>query len=223
MKVFLVDDSADFLTGLENLLEAAEIEVVGKAESAAQAVAMLRYLTVDIVLMDIQMPGRSGIVATHQIRQLYPSVKVIMMTVSERNEHLFDAIQAGASGYLLKHLTLDRFPEALEEAWRGDTPLSPGIAAKIMAEFARRSRDANTRSPATPGEFLTPREKMILQLVAEGIPYRTIAERLQLSERTIKYSVREIADKLHLQNRAQLLALASRYLGAEAIAAGRIR
>lgn len=211
MKVLLVDDSEHFLIGLQNLLEASEIAVVGTATSAEMALALVRYRHPDVVLMDVMMPGRSGIEATAQIKRLYPSVKVVMMTVSEKDEHLYEAIKAGASGYLLKSVTMDGFAEALENLTRGEAPLSPGLTAKVIAEFARRSHQQHEEKPAFEG-LLTAREMAIVRWAAEGLTYREIAKAMGLSERTIKYNFREIADKLHLENRAQVLAHASRIL-----------
>lgn len=212
MKILLVDDSEHFLIGLQNLLEAADFQVVGTASTAEMALALVRYRHPDVVLMDVQMPGRSGIEATAQIKQYYPSVKVVMMTVSERDEHLFEAIKAGANGYLLKDLTMDGFPEALEALGRGEAPLSPGLTNKVMAEFARRAQKPEEKQKSVPEGLLTPRELVILRWASEGLTYREIAAAMGLSERTIKYNFREIADKLHLENRAQVLAHASRIL-----------
>lgn len=211
MRVLLVDDNRDFLVGLGNLLDAAEIDVVGMANTAEEAIAQARLLHPDVVLMDVQMPGRSGIEATSRIHALFPSIRIVMMTVSDKSSHLFDAIQAGACGYLLKSQTMDHFPESLTALAQGETPLSPGLAGKIMTEFARRANREETVK-VSPLKALTPREKAILQRTAEGLTYKQIAQSLGLSERTIKYNLREIADKLHLQNRSQVLAYASRYL-----------
>jgi DNA-binding NarL/FixJ family response regulator len=214
MKVLLVDDNQDFLTGLGNLLEAAEIDVVGTAHTAKEAVAQARFLCPDVVLMDVMMPGRSGIDATYAIKTFLPSMRVVMMTVSENDAYLFEAIKAGACGYLLKGQTIDNFPEALMALEQGETLLSPGLAAKIMAEFARRAHLSDA-TKVSPQKKLTTRETAILRQAAEGLTYKQIAQSMDLSERTIKYIFREIADKLHLQNRAQVLANANYYLQTE--------
>lgn len=214
MKVLLVDDNATFLMGLRNLLEAAGFQVVGCARNAESALAKIRFLLPDVVLMDVQMPGHSGIEATATIKKFYPSIRIVMMTVSEKEEHLFESIRAGASGFLLKSMAMEDFPDALEQLARGDTPLSAGLIPKIFAEFARVSQ-AKESSHAARQAFdnqLSMRQKNILQLTAFGKTYKDIAQEIGVSERTIKYEVRNIADALRLENRAQVLAYASRYL-----------
>lgn len=214
MKVLLVDDNATFLAGLRNLLEAAGIQVTGTAQNAEMALAQVRFQRPDVVLMDVQMPGRSGIEATIAIRQLYPSVRVVMMTVSEKEQNLFASIRAGASGYLLKSMDMENFPAALEDLARGETPLSDGLMPKILSEFARitSSRETSNLARKSFDSRLSGRQKQILQLTAEGRTYKDIARQIDVSERTVKYEVRNIADVLHLENRAQVLAYASRYL-----------
>ena len=211
MRVLLVDDNALFLEGLQNFLEASEIVVVGTAANAPQAIAQASRLRPEIVLMDVQMPGESGIEATRALKSLHPRTKIVMMTVSESDVHLFDAIAAGASGYLLKGGAMDGFVEALEGLARGESPLSPGLAAKILAEFARRARERVAAKPADPPTAsLTERQNQILRQVAEGRHYKEVGRALGLTEATIKYHMGEITDRLHLENRAQAIAFASR-------------
>ena len=211
MKVLLVDDSALFLEGLRSMLEASDIDVLGVASSAEEAVEQARKLQPEVVLMDVQMPGENGIGATRAIKTLFPQIMIVMMTVSDSDEHLYDAIAAGACGYLVKGLSPDGFLEALVGLGRGETPLSPGLAAKIMAEFARREREAGKPGAPLPSP-LTERQNEILHMVAIGRPYKEIAALLHVAERTIKYHMGEIAGRLHLENRSQVLAYASRYL-----------
>jgi two-component system NarL family response regulator len=211
MNVLLVDDSALFLDGLRSMLEASEIDVLGVALCAEEAIEQARRLHPEVVLMDVQMPGESGIEATRVLKTLFPQIKIVMMTVFDSDEHLFDAIAAGASGYLLKGMSPDGFLEALVGLSRGETPLSPGLAARIMAEFARRQRE--TGKPGAASTYpLSERQIEILRMVAHGHPYKQIAEHLNVSERTIKYHMGEIAGRLHVENRSQVLAYASRYL-----------
>lgn len=211
MKVLLVDDSTLFLDGLRNMLEASEIDVLGVAQCAEDAIEQASTLHPEVVLMDVQMPGENGIEATRVLKTLFPEMKIVMMTVSESDEHLFDAIAAGASGYLLKGMSPDGFLQALEGLSRGETPLSPGLAAKIMAEFARRQQETGKASAAALPQ-LSERQMEILRMVAQGHPYKEIAEHLNVTERTIKYHMGEIAGRLHVRNRSQVLAYASRYL-----------
>lgn len=211
MKVLLVDDNENFLVGLVNLLEASDIEVVGTAHTAEKAIALTRILHPDVVLMDVMMPGRGGIEATRVLRQLFPSVKIVMMTVSERDQHLYEAIDAGAIGYLQKGVSMDELPTALVELTEGEAPMSPGLMGKVLAEFARRSQPLEV-APKLPGRALTLREVNILRRASQGMTYKQIAEQMGLSERTIKYNFREIAEKMQVENRAQVLAQARRFL-----------
>jgi two-component system NarL family response regulator len=207
--VLLVDDNALFLEGLRNMLEASEVVVLGMAANAEEAIEQARALQPEVVLMDVQMPGESGIEATRTLKGLFPEMKIVMMTVSESDEHLFDAIAAGANGYLLKSGSPDEFAEALAGAARGEAPLSAGLAARIMAEFARRDRERETGElPVDPAAVLSERKMEILRQVALGHPYREIARNLGLSEATIKYHMGEITGHLHVKNRSQAIAYA---------------
>lgn len=211
MRVLLVDDNPLFLEGLRNMLEASEIEVVGTAGNAQEAIAQATHLRPEIVLMDVQMPGGSGIEATRALKSRFPQMKIVMLTVSESEEHLFDAIAAGASGYLVKGSLVDGFVAALEGMARGESPLSPGLAVKILAEFARRAREREAARPATPPpDPLSGRQTEILRMVASGRRYKEVAGAMGLSEATIKYHMGEITDRLHLENRAQAIAFVSR-------------
>jgi two-component system NarL family response regulator len=216
MRVLLVDDNALFLEGLANLLEDGGIFVLGTAANASEALEQAQRLRPDVVLMDVQMPGKSGIEATRTLKSIYPAMKIVMMTILENDQYLFDAISAGASGYLLKGAAPESFIAALEGLARGETPLSPGLAAKILAEFARRDRlrqgGSRGNGPDSPdGNLpLSERQTEILRKVAEGRPYKEIASLLGLTESTIKYHMGEIADRLHLGNRAQVIAYVSR-------------
>jgi two-component system NarL family response regulator len=216
MKVLLVDDSKLFLAGLRNMLEDSDIEVLGTALSAQEAIEETKLLQPEIVLMDVQMPGESGIEATCAIKALFPATKIVMMTVSESDEHLYDAIVAGASGYLLKSMPPTDFLEALVGMSRDETPLSPGLASKIMAEFARRSREKEASGPPLDAEELSPRQTRILHLVAQGWTYKKIAESMDIHERTVKYHIREITGKLRLKNRSQVLVYASQHFAVNA-------
>ncbi len=215
IRVLLVDDNALFLEGLKNMLEDNGIQVLGMAARAATAVDRATLLRPDVVLMDVLMPQQSGIEATRRLKSLFPEMKIVMMTASESDDHLFDAMAAGASGYLRKGASPESFVEALEGLARGETPLSPGLAGKIMAEFARRERErngdsANQAARETGFARLSERQTEILRQVAAGTPYKEIAAQLGLSVATIKYHMGEIADRLYLGNRAQVIAYAGR-------------
>jgi two-component system NarL family response regulator len=207
--MILVDDSDLFLSGLRNMLEAADIVVLGTASSAQEAIELARRLQPEVVLMDVQMPGQNGIEATRVLKALFPEMKIVMMTVSDRDEHLFDAIVAGVSGYLLKNMSPEKFLETLTGIERGESPLSPGLAARIMAEFARRDRETAPRNAGIESS-LSERQQEILSLVAQGWTYKAIAQTLNLTEAGIKYHMGEITRRMHLQNRSQAIARANR-------------
>ena len=211
MKVMLVDDNALFLEGLANMLDANDIEVVGTAASGPEALAKAERLHPDLILMDVQMPGGGGIQAARVLRASLPGVKVVMLTVSQDDDHLFAAIKAGAAGYLLKGMAKEQFLSQLAAMAAGETPLSPGLAGKIMAEFARREnqRDACQEANAKAA-LLTPRQTEILALVAGGLLYKEIGDRLAISEAAVKYHMSEITARLQLDNKAQAVAFAAR-------------
>jgi two-component system NarL family response regulator len=210
----LVDDNALFLEGFRNLLEASGITVAGTASNARQALELARQLQPDVVLMDIQMPGESGIQATRAIKFEYPDMKIVMVTLSETDAHLFDAISAGACGYLLKGSSEEGLVAALAGLARGESPLSRTLAARMLEEFARRAHLAQTKESAGN---LSQRQMEVLLLVADGISYKEAAHRLGISEATVKYHMGEIATRLHLQNRAQVIAYGGSLLHASAL------
>lgn len=210
MRVLLVDDHSLFLDGLKNLLLANDIEVVGMALNAREALQKAAELSPEVILMDVQMPGGDGIKATRLIKDKFPEIKIVMLTVAQDDSHLFEAIKAGASGYLFKGLPKEQFFSLLGGLRRGESPLSPGLAAKIMAEFARLQREqemANIMAEKTA--LLSSRQINILKLVAQGWTYKEIGRQMELSEATIKYHMGEITSRLHLENRSQVITLAS--------------
>lgn len=210
MRVLLVDDHALFMDGLKNFLTANDIDVVGMAMNVREAVRKTEELAPEVILMDVQMPGGDGIEATQRIKRKFPEVKIVMLTVSQDDNHLFEAIKAGASGYLLKGMPKKQFLQLLDGLKNGQSPLSPGLAAKVLAEFARLQRERDTaNSIVERTSLLSSRQIEILKLVAQGLTYREIGERMYLSEATIKYHMGEITNRLHLENRSQVLAFVS--------------
>ncbi len=214
MRVLLVDDHALFLEGVRNLLTARGVTVVDTAADGLEALAKARALAPDIILMDIQMPQCDGLAATRLIKAELPETKIIMLTMSADEEDLFEAIKSGASGYLLKQLKAEKFLDALTTVMDGGAPFSPGLAPKILAAFARQASQPQpasdrARAPEEKAPELTPRQKQILTLVAQGRTYAETADELGLTESTIKYHMGEILDRLHLQNRAQVIAFAA--------------
>ena len=210
MKILLVDDNALFLEGLANLLAANDIEVVGTAASGPDAVVQARRLRPDVVLMDVQMPAGGGIEATRLITAARPAVKVVMLTVSDDDAHLFDAVKAGAAGYLLKGMAKEQFLRQLAAMAAGETPLSAGLAARIMAEFARRENERAARDQAAAKTaLLTARQTEILGLVAAGLIYKEIGDKLGISQAAVKYHMGEITARLQVENKAQAVAFAA--------------
>jgi len=209
IRVLVVDDHLLFRRGvLAALASRPHIEVVGEAGNGEEAVQLARQTQPDVILMDIAMPVCSGLEATRQIKRELPRIKIIMLTVSEEDEALFEAVRAGAEGYLLKDLKVNQLFEAIESVVRGEAPLSGAIAAKLLRELQR-----STPSHAVPAELtetLSEREIEILTLVGQGLSNKEIADRLYISESTVKNHLRTILDKLHLRNRIQAAIYASR-------------
>jgi two-component system NarL family response regulator len=214
MKVLLVDDNRLMLEGLQNILEAHGIEVVGVASDGRQSIGLVRELKPDVILMDIRMPRCDGLTATRAIKAEMPDARIIILTTSTEDGDLFEAIKSGACGYLLKSIDTDELVAALDQARQGAPPFSPGLAAKLLKEFARIGSPSGQSPPETDEEAprgeLKPRQIEILRLLAEGLSYKEVGARLFLSPRTIKYHMVEIMNRLHLENRAQVLAFAGR-------------
>ena len=223
MRIVLADDHRLFLEGLLNLLTAHGFDVVATAADGIEVVALVHEHRPDVVLMDLRMPNRDGLIATRLIKAQLPDTRVVMLTTSEDAEDLFEAIRSGACGYLLKTVTSDELVEALHGLADGVPPLSRGLAARLFAELARAPvppplEHASALSPA-PNEpepagrdvgGLTRRQVEVLRLVAAGLTYKEVAARLAMSERTVRYHMSEMIDRLHLQHRSQLLAYAGR-------------
>ena len=212
MRILIADDHSLFRDGLRSLLVAEGHEIVGEAKNGHEAVALARELRPDLVLMDVQMPEMDGIAATRAISAELPELKIVMLTASEEETKLFDAIKSGAQGYLLKNLEADTFFEMLERAQRGEPALTPALARKLLQEFAKPPEPAATPTPATEQDALTAREREVLELMVEGVTSnRKLAKRLGLSENTVKFHVRNILDKLRLHNRAEVVGYALRH------------
>ena len=210
LRVLLVDDHALFRRGLLGVLsDERDIEVVGEAGDGAEAVERAQELMPDIVLMDVRMPRRSGIEATEEIRDIVPHVKVLMLTVSDEESDLYDAIKAGASGYLLKEIATDEVADAVRSVWAGQSRISPSMASKLLSEFAAMSKKSREGSEL-PAPKLTDREMEVLGLLAEGLNNKDIAKQLFISENTVKNHVRNILDKLHMRSRMEAVVYAVR-------------
>jgi DNA-binding NarL/FixJ family response regulator len=224
MRVLIVDDHALLVEGLTNLLEQRGFEVLGNAADGQEGFEQALRLEPDLVLMDISMPRCNGLRATRLIKAQRPEIKIVMLTTSAEDEDLFEAIKSGACGYLLKSTKGPAFIEALHGLEEGTPPFSPGLAARLLREFARQS-DTETRghgdaekeseplpvSPA-PRPVLSERQAEVLRLVASGLTYKEVAAKMMLSDHTVRYHMAEIMERLHLENRSQVIAYAGKNL-----------
>ncbi|RZS90135.1 LuxR family two component transcriptional regulator [Motilibacter rhizosphaerae] len=210
IRVLIVDDHALFRRGLEAVLGLEpDLEVVGEAGDGAQAVAQTVELTPDIVLMDVKMPQRGGIEACRSIRELVPSAEIIMLTSSDEDADLFEAIKAGAKGYLLKDVAIDEVPSSIRAVHGGQSLISPALASKLLTEFSTLIRRSDDREQV-PAPRLTERELQVLKLVARGLNNRDIGQQLFISENTVKNHVRNILEKLQLHSRMEAVVYAVR-------------
>ena len=209
MRVLLADDHALFRAGIASLLKAWGMEVVGQAADGDEAIELARRLRPELVLMDVGMSPCNGLQATRVIKAELPDIKVVVVTVSEDEQDLFEAIKSGAEGYLLKGMAEEELSATLASISAGEPALPPGLAAKILEEFARMARDGAGK-PGGPEDALTEREREVLRLVAEGATNREIASTLYISENTVSFHMKNILAKLHVRNRAQAAAFAIR-------------
>jgi DNA-binding NarL/FixJ family response regulator len=214
MKLMLADDHPLFLEGLQYVLETFGIEVAGVAQDGREALSKARILKPDIILMDIKMPGCSGIDALKLIKAEMPDIKIIMLTTSDEDDDLFDAVKYGASGYLLKNTNAKDLVDMLSDLEKGEVPLSPGLAARLLKEFGCSDTYDHKLSQHTLEEVrrgkLTERQLEVLNMIARGITYKEAGDVLGLTERTVKYHMGRIIELLHLENRAQVIAYAAR-------------
>lgn len=214
MRVLIADDHQLFREGLQALLESRGFHVVGQATNGREAVQLAGRLRPDVVLMDLAMPELDGLAATRQILAELPEVKVVMLTASEDDAALFEAIKGGAQGFLPKNLASEPFFALLDGVSRGEPALTPALARKVLAEFARpraAPSPPHRHTPSADPDALTEREQDVLELLVQGVTSnQELAERLVVSENTVKYHLRNILDKLHVRNRAQVVAQALR-------------
>lgn len=207
MKVLIADDHALFRDGLRSLLEAHGFDVVGEARNGREAVELAHTMLPDVVLMDLDMPETNGLTATRKLAVELPDVRVIILTASEHDSDLFDAVKFGARGYLPKNLEAKDLFAFLEGVVRDEPALTPTLARKVLAEFARGPQP----EPEQVGQSLTEREREVLELLVDGVTSnKELAEVLFVSENTIKYHLRNILDKLHLKTRAEVISFAVR-------------
>ena len=210
IRVLIVDDHALFRRGLEMVLEQEpDIEVVGEASDGTEAVEQATETTPDVVLMDVRMPRRGGIDACTAIKDAVPSTKIIMLTISDEEADLYDAIKAGAMGYLLKEISIEEVASAIRAVHGGQSLISPSMASKLLNEFASMIKRTDERQQV-PTPRLTDREMEVLRLVAKGLNNRDIAKQLYISENTVKNHIRNILEKLQLHSRMEAVVYAVR-------------
>ncbi|WP_408621800.1 response regulator [Cohnella abietis] len=198
-RVLIVDDNDQAREGIRTILSADPVfEVVAEGKSGMEALALTEQWMPDLILMDIRMPGMDGLEATKQVKEKYPYVKIVMVTVSDDIAHLFEALKKGAQGYLLKNLTPKSWREYLKAIAVDEAPMTRELAFRILKEFSQVDK------PPTGSDPLTAREREILGLVAKGLSNRDISSGLDISEHTVKNHLKNILQKLHLENRVQL-------------------
>lgn len=209
MRVLIADDHALFRDGLRSLLDAHGIEVLAEARDGVEAVELARLHRPDIVLMDLMMPNVNGLAATRLISAEMPDVRVVVLTASEDDADLFEAVKSGAQGYLSKDLEAHQLFSFLDGVLKDEPALTPALARKVLGEFARKPVEPPRQPDAS---HLTDRERDVLELLVSGVTSnRHLAEKLFVSENTVKYHLRNILDKLHVNNRAQVVSYAVRH------------
>jgi two-component system NarL family response regulator len=201
VRVLVVDDHALFRHGLMQVLQTVpDIEVVGEARDALSAIELAAEWLPDLVLMDVHMPGMSGIEAARRIRAAQPGMRILMLTESEDENDLFGAVRAGATGYLLKEVAIDEIADAIRSVASGQALVSPMMTTKLLSEFNALSRRVEEDHD---GRRLTTRELEVLRLVARGLSNKDIAAELVISENTVRNHVRNILEKLEVRSRVE--------------------
>jgi DNA-binding NarL/FixJ family response regulator len=203
IKILIADDQVLFREGLRTLLSVQpDFDVVGEAGNGEEALRLAAVCGPQVVLMDLRMPILDGVRATERLRELYPDIRVIVLTTFDDEDLVFDGLRAGATGYLLKDVSAEKLFEAIRAAGRGEYFLLPSITAKVIAEFARLPKPATIKAMDLE-EPLSPREYEILKLVATGVSNKEIADRLVISEGTVKNHLSSILSKLGVKDRLQ--------------------
>ncbi len=206
--ILLVDDQPMLRMGYRMVLDAQDdLSVIGEAGSGDEAIELTARLAPDVVLMDVRMPRMSGIEATRAISDAVPTAKILMLTVSDEEEDLYEAVKAGATGYLLKEISIEEVANAIRAVVTGQSLISPSMASKLLSEFNNLAKQAQQKVIAPK---LTDRELQVLKLVAQGMSNREAAETLFISENTVKNHVRNILEKLHLHSRMEAVVYAVR-------------
>jgi DNA-binding NarL/FixJ family response regulator len=207
VRVVLIDDHDLLRQGIKTMLESqGDVEVVGEASDGSQALQTVERSVPDVVVIDVIMPTKDGIEATREIKHAFPNIGVLVLSGHDEQQFVFDALKAGASGYLLKTAELDEVVKTVKEVAQGQGKLDPTLATRMLSEFQTYQK-ADVSEVFQP---LTPREKEILRLMSQGLPNKTIASRLSISERTVTTHVANIYSKLHVNNRVSAIQEAMR-------------
>ena len=207
VRVVLIDDHDLLRRGIKTMLESeSDIEVVGEADDGTRALALVEETLPDVVIIDVVMPNKDGIEATREIKDHFPKVGVVVLSGHDEQQFVFDALKAGASGYLLKTAELDEVVTTVKSVAQGEGKLDPSLAFQVLSEF----QNYQSQDVSDVYQPLTPREREILKLMSEGLPNKTIASRLQISERTVTTHVANIYSKLHVNNRVSAIQEAMR-------------
>lgn len=211
IKIMLVDDHTLVREGFAKMLELEpDFEVVGQAADCDEACKLVRKLNPEIILMDIRLPGVTGIEATKKIKEEFPKVEVIILSMYDEDEYIFEAIKAGASGYVLKDISKEDLVRAIRVVHSGESLIQPALAKKVLKEFAHLAKETTQAQAKATIRELSERELDVLRLVAEGHANKQIADSLLISETTVKAHLRSIFRKLEVSDRAQAVAYAMR-------------
>lgn len=202
IKVAIVEDNAQFRNTLGKVLNRADgIECIGQYSTAEEALEEIPKNPPDVVLMDINLPGMNGVECVEKIKKLLPATQIVMLTVYEDTESIFNALKAGATGYLLKRTSREELLEAIRDVYKGGSPMTTHIARKVVQSFQRLES-----SFSTPSETLSPREQEVLELLAKGFIYKEIADKLGISFETVRTHIRRIYEKLQVKSRTEAVA-----------------
>ncbi len=211
IRLLIADDHELFRRGLRMVLEDEDdIEVVGEVGDGQTAVQLAIDEAPDVMVMDVRMPQLSGIEAAIKVKEALPHTKILMLTISDEEDDLYEAIKAGANGYLLKEISIDEIGNAVRSVHAGQSLISPSMASKLLNEFASMIKREEEEKEQVPAPKLTPREMEVLEHVAKGMNNREIAKALFISENTVKNHVRNILEKLHLHSRMEAVVYAVR-------------
>lgn len=207
IKVVVADDHTILRQGIKALLDnQAGIEVIGEAKDGREALTLIERLQPDVILMDIAMPGLNGLEATRRIKKKFPKIKVLVLTMYTNEEYVFQILQAGANGYLVKETAFQDLISAIRAVYRDEAFMSPSISKKVINRYTQRAQKTND----TTSDVLTTREREVLQLIAEGSSSKKIAEALFISPKTVETHRTHIMDKLNIHNRTDLVKYAIR-------------